>query len=48
MRWLSHWQPDDSPFPAFVSHTDRHAAEAHAIFIQTTTGCVVDVTEEQQ
>lgn len=46
MRYLSHWQPRDSPFPAFVSHSDKTAADAHAIFIQRTTGCIVEVTEE--
>ena len=46
-RWLSWWQPADSPFPAVIAHATQTAAEAHALFVQATTGCTVHVRVEE-
>ena len=47
-RWLTFWQPDDSPFPAVVTHATATAAHAHAIYVTKRTGFRAEVRAEER
>lgn len=47
-RWLSHWQPLDSPFPAHVEHASEDEATLHALRVSRELGVEVAVVRVEE